>query len=76
MFKVGDTVSFGACEVGYPLWDMDWRREADWAICTEAAVPRVGETATTWKPAPGRGCQPWRQTSQPSSPSAEPSRAA
>ena len=30
MFKVGDTVSFGACEVGYPLWDMDWRREADW----------------------------------------------
>lgn len=30
MLKVGDTVSFGACEEGYPLWDMDWRREADW----------------------------------------------
>lgn len=30
MFKVGDTVSFGADEEGYPLWDMDWRRDADW----------------------------------------------
>ena len=31
MFKVGDTVYFGADEDGYPLWDMDWRRDADWA---------------------------------------------
>jgi len=30
MFKVGDTVSFGACEEGYPLWDMEQRRHYDW----------------------------------------------
>ena len=29
MFKIGDTVEFGADEEGYPLWDMDWRRDAD-----------------------------------------------
>lgn len=30
MFKIGDTVSFGADEEGYPLWDMTWRRDAEW----------------------------------------------
>lgn len=30
MFKVGDTVSFGACEEGLPLWDMEQRRDYDW----------------------------------------------
>jgi len=30
MFKIGDEVTFGADEEGYPLWDMDWRRDADW----------------------------------------------
>lgn len=30
MFKVGDTVEFGADEEGYPLWDMDFRRDAEW----------------------------------------------
>ena len=34
-----------------------WRRAVVWAICTEAAVPRVGETATTWKLAPGQVLQ-------------------
>jgi len=28
MFKIGDTVSFGADEDGFPLWDMDWHADA------------------------------------------------
>ena len=36
-----------------------WRRAVVWAICTEAALPRVGDTATTWKLALGRFCSAW-----------------
>lgn len=31
MFKVGDSVEFGADADGYPLWDMDWRRQEEWS---------------------------------------------
>lgn len=38
MFKVGDTVYFGADEYGYPLWDMNWRRDAEFAAVASGEV--------------------------------------
>lgn len=44
MFKVGDTVSFGACEEGYPLWDMKYLRDADWHADATGEVIAANDT--------------------------------
>lgn len=42
-FKVGDVVEFGADEEGFPLWDFDQRREADFhSFCTGKVVDADG----------------------------------
>jgi hypothetical protein len=37
-FKVGDIVEFGADEEGFPLWDVDWRRDADFECVNTGRV--------------------------------------
>lgn len=58
MFKVGDTVSFGACDEGFPLWDMEQRRHYDWYADATGEVIEANDTTFVIRLAPDGAYQP------------------
>ena len=58
MFKVGDTVSFGACDEGFPLWDMEQRRHYEWNADETGEVIEANDTTFVIHLAPDGAYQP------------------